>query len=245
MNNEQFNELFFNCIKEAIKSVKLITGTDMNYKKAQVYTSIANALALTGKINTDKAATNEVEQTETLKKGSEDKMRDPNVDCFTGTISSKKNTASSLKPKTMEAVEKENEESMEDTAEWTKAMESKYKSELNKIKDYQNKFSVKFIDNLLSDYTGGVYKDVETGIKPLNIKGFIAYLESYKESFDVIYSVKTEYGEDALNDCIKMAYEDSNVKRETLDDVPVDEIIDLSKLLLSLMQEEEGSEQAS
>lgn len=242
MNNEQINELFSSSVKEAIKSVKLITGTDMNYKKAQIYTSIANALALTGKVEVD---TKVMEEVETLKKGSEDKMRDPNVDTSTGTISPKKNVADSLKRKSIneEIKETNKEDTEEDTAEWTETMESKYKAELNKIKDYQNKFSIKFIDNLMSDYTGGIYKDVESGLKPLNIKGFIAYLESYKEPFDIIYSVKTEYGEDALNDCIKMAYEDSNIKRETLDDVPVDEIIDLSKLLLSLMQEE--SEQAS
>lgn len=276
MESNKINEMFKKCVNEAMLSASQITGTDMYYKKAQVYSSIANALALTGQIKVDNSEeAKEVTQEITQPKGSEDVMRDPNVDSSIGVIDQEKikennkivteevkqkaedtqeqqtktNSREALKSKPV-VIEKTEEvqevktslEDVEDTNEWTDIMLEKHEESLNSVKDYTEKLGDNLINGFVELYSGGIYNNLEEGIKPMNIKGFVAYLDSMKEYIDSFVSIKEEYGEDVLNDCLAAATDNtSNDYR----DVTADMFVDFVKYVVDCLEEFKKSQQSN
>lgn len=99
---KKITNLFREMINAALDSADKITGTDMYYKKAVIYSELAKALALTEQVDYSSETTENVNEEETVAKGSEDKARDPNYDSATGTINKLKTKESkdSLKKKT-------------------------------------------------------------------------------------------------------------------------------------------------
>lgn len=261
MEQNKINEMFKKCINEAILSASQITGTDMYYKKAQVYSSIANALALTGQLTTITEVNNSNNNVQP--KGSEDVMRDPNVDSSIGVIdpqkvkenkieetvkeeteiSVKKNSRESLKSKPViqEVQEKvESLEDVEDTNDWSDIMLKKHDESLKAINEYTNKLGNKLIDGFVEQYSGGIYKNLEEGIKPMNIKGFVAYLDSMKEYIDTFVEVKEEYGEETLNECVSIA---TNGNSTNYEDITADVFVDFVKYIISCLSDCQKSDE--
>lgn len=243
---KKITNLFREMINAALDSADKITGTDMYYKKAVIYSELAKALALTEQVDYSSETTENVNEEETVVKGSEDKARDPNCDSATGTINKLKTKESkdSLKKKTTSKtndVKEEKEEvkkNEELTDEWNDYSRNLFKEELEKISEHKDFLGEKLLNGFVSEYTEGIFKTVDEGINPLNVKGFCAYLDSFKDYIDILKYINNNY-DNGIEQCVVTAY---NGEINKLEDVPVDHFVDFVKLCQSYIGENESSQ---
>lgn len=246
---EKITNLFREMINAALDSADKITGTDMYYKKAVIYSELAKALALTEQVDYSSETTENVNEEETVAKGSEDKARDPNYDSTTGTINKLKTKESkdSLKKKTTSKTndvkeEKEEKEEVkkneELTDEWNDYSRNLFKEELEKISEHKDFLGEKLLNGFVSEYTEGIFKTVDEGINPLNVKGFCAYLDSFKDYIDILKYINNNY-DNGIKQCVVNAY---SGKINKLEDVPVDQFVDFVKICQSYIGENESSQ---
>lgn len=234
---KKITNLFREMINAALDSADKITGTDMYYKKAVIYSELAKALALTEQVDYSSETTENVNEEETVAKGSEDKARDPNCDSATGTINKLKTKESkdSLKKKTTSKtndVKEEKEEvkkNEELTDEWNDYSRNLFKEELEKISEHKDFLGEKLLNGFVSEYTEGIFKTVDEGINPLNVKGFCAYLDSFKDYIDILKYINNNY-DNGIEECVVHAY---SGKINKLEDVPVDQFVDFVKVCQS------------
>jgi hypothetical protein len=244
---EKITNLFREMINAALDSADKITGTDMYYKKAVIYSELAKALALTEQVDYSSETTENVNEEETVAKGSEDKARDPNYDSTTGTINKLKTKESkdSLKKKTTSKtndVKEEKEEvkkNEELTDEWNDYSRNLFKEELEKISEHKDFLGEKLLNGFVSEYTEGIFKTVDEGINPLNVKGFCAYLDSFKDYIDILKYINNNY-DNGIEQCVVNAY---SGKINKLEDVPVDHFVAFVKLCQSYIDESNESSQ--
>ena len=243
---KKITNLFREMINAALDSADKITGTDMYYKKAVIYSELAKALALTEQVDYSSETTENVNEEETVAKGSEDKARDPNCDSATGTINKLKTKESkdSLKKKTTSKtndVKEEKEEvkkNEELTDEWNDYSRNLFKEELEKISEHKDFLGEKLLNGFVSEYTEGIFKTVDEGINPLNVKGFCAYLDSFKDYIDILKYINNNY-DNGIEQCVVNAY---SGKINKLEDVPVDQFVDFVKVCQSYISENESSQ---
>lgn len=246
---KKITNLFREMINAALDSADKITGTDMYYKKAVIYSELAKALALTEQVDYSSETTENVNEEETVAKGSEDKARDPNYDSTTGTINKLKTKESkdSLKKKTTSKIndvkeEKEEKEEVkkneELTDEWNDYSRNLFKEELEKISEHKDFLGEKLLNGFVSEYTEGIFKTVDEGINPLNVKGFCAYLDSFKDYIDILKYINNNY-DNGIKQCVVNAY---SGKINKLEDVPVDQFVDFVKICQSYIGENESSQ---
>ena len=243
---KKITNLFREMINAALDSADKITGTDMYYKKAVIYSELAKALALTEQVDYSSETTENVNEEETVAKGSEDKARDPNYDSTTGTINKLKTKESkdSLKKKTTSKtndVKEEKEEvkkNEELTDEWNDYSRNLFKEELEKISEHKDFLGEKLLNGFVSEYTEGIFKTVDEGINPLNVKGFCAYLDSFKYYIDILKYINNNY-DNGIEQCVVNAY---SGKINKLEDVPVDHFVDFVKVCQSYISENESSQ---
>ena len=246
---KKITNLFREMINAALDSADKITGTDMYYKKAVIYSELAKALALTEQVDYSSETTENVNEEETVAKGSEDKARDPNYDSTTGTINKLKTKESkdSLKKKTTSKTndvkeEKEEKEEVkkneELTDEWNDYSRNLFKEELEKISEHKDFLGEKLLNGFVSEYTEGIFKTVDEGIIPLNVKGFCAYLDSFKDYIDILKYINNNY-DNGIKQCVVNAY---SGKINKLEDVPVDQFVDFVKICQSYIGENESSQ---
>lgn len=246
---KKITNLFREMINAALDSADKITGTDMYYKKAVIYSELAKALALTEQVDYSSETTENVNEEETVAKGSEDKARDPNYDSTTGTINKLKTKESkdSLKKKTTSKTndvkeEKEEKEEVkkneELTDEWNNYSRNLFKEELEKISEHKDFLGEKLLNGFVSEYTEGIFKTVDEGINPLNVKGFCAYLDSFKDYIDILKYINNNY-DNGIEQCVVNAY---SGKINKLEDVPVDQFVDFVKICQSYIGENESSQ---
>lgn len=237
---KKITNLFREMINAALDSADKITGTDMYYKKAVIYSELAKALALTEQVDYSSETTENVNEEETVAKGSEDKARDPNYDSTTGTINKLKTKESkdSLKKKATSKTNDVKEEKEELTDEWNDYSRNLFKEELEKISEHKDFLGEKLLNGFVSEYTEGIFKTVDEGINPLNVKGFCAYLDSFKDYIDILKYINNNY-DNGVEQCVVNAY---SGKINKLEDVPVDQFVDFVKLCQSYISENESSQ---
>ena len=237
---KKITNLFREMINAALDSADKITGTDMYYKKAVIYSELAKALALTEQVDYSSETTENVNEEETVAKGSEDKARDPNYDSTTGTINKLKTKESkdSLKKKTTSKTNDVKEEKEELTDEWNDYSRNLFKEELEKISEHKDFLGEKLLNGFVSEYTEGIFKTVDEGINPLNVKGFCAYLDSFKDYIDILKYINNNY-DNGVEQCVVNAY---SGKINKLEDVPVDQFVDFVKLCQSYIGENESNQ---
>ena len=93
------------------------------------------------------------------------------------------------------------------------------------------------MNGFVSEYTEGIFKTVDEGINPLNVKGLCAYLDSFKDYIDILKYINNNY-DNGIEQCVVTAY---NGEINKLEDVPVDHFVDFVKLCQSYIGENESS----
>ena len=185
MKNE-FNVIFTTSVNEAMKAAKAIPDAG---KRAEIYANIATAIATTGLVTGSSAE--EVARSTTM--GSEDvasmerakreteaapKKKAEKAEKKTGAKTDAKKALKQTPDKTVDDEVKE--ETPQWTTEWTEEAMEAFADELNtletKIAEYGEE-----LDEAVKEFSSEKYKSVDD-LNPLNIRAFLAYLESLENS---------------------------------------------------------------
>lgn len=186
MKNE-FNVIFTTSVNEAMKAAKAIPDAG---KRAEVYANIAAAIATTGLVT---GSTAEAEPRATMGMGSEDMASLERAKREAETAPKKKaekaekkaasktDAKKALKQTPDKTVDDEvKEETPQWTTEWTEEAMEAFADELNtletKIAEYGEE-----LDEAVKEFSSEKYKSVDD-LNPLNIRAFLAYLESLENS---------------------------------------------------------------
>ena len=185
MKNE-FNVIFTTSVNEAMKAAKAIPDAG---KRAEIYANIATAIATTGLVTGSSAE--EVARSTTM--GSEDVASMERAKRETEAAPKKKaekaekkadaktDAKKALKQTPDKTVDDEvKEETPQWTTEWTEEAMEAFADELNtletKIAEYGEE-----LDEAVKEFSSEKYKSVDD-LNPLNIRAFLAYLESLENS---------------------------------------------------------------
>ena len=185
MKNE-FNVIFTTSVNEAMKAAKAIPDAG---KRAEIYANIATAIATTGLVTGSSAE--EAARSATM--GSEDVASMERAKRETEAAPKKKaekaekkadaktDAKKALKQTPDKTVDDEvKEETPQWTTEWTEEAMEAFANELNtletKIAEYGEE-----LDEAVKEFSSEKYKSVDD-LNPLNIRAFLAYLESLENS---------------------------------------------------------------
>ena len=185
MKNE-FNVIFTTSVNEAMKAAKAIPDAG---KRAEIYANIATAIATTGLVTGSSAE--EVARSTTM--GSEDvasmerakreaeaapKKKAEKAEKKADAKTDAKKALKQTPDKTVDDEVKE--ETPQWTTEWTEEAMEAFADELNtletKIAEYGEE-----LDEAVKEFSSEKYKSVDD-LNPLNIRAFLAYLESLESS---------------------------------------------------------------
>ncbi len=185
MKNE-FNVIFTTSVNEAMKAAKAIPDAG---KRAEIYANIATAIATTGLVTGSSAE--EVARSTTM--GSEDvasmerakreaeaapKKKAEKAEKKADAKTDAKKALKQTPDKTVDDEVKE--ETSQWTTEWTEEAMEAFADELNtletKIAEYGEE-----LDEAVKEFSSGKYESVDD-LNPLNIRAFLAYLESLENS---------------------------------------------------------------
>jgi len=185
MKNE-FNVIFTTSVNEAMKAAKAIPDAG---KRAEIYANIATAIATTGLVTGSSAE--EVTRSTTM--GSEDvasmerakreaeaapKKKAEKAEKKADAKTDAKKALKQTPDKTVDDEVKE--ETPQWTTEWTEEAMEAFADELNtletKIAEYGEE-----LDEAVKEFSSEKYKSVDD-LNPLNIRAFLAYLESLESS---------------------------------------------------------------
>ena len=184
MKNE-FNVIFTTSVNEAMKAAKAIPDAG---KRADIYANIATAIATTGLVTGSSAE--EVARSTTM--GSEDvasmerakreaEAAPKKAEKAEKKADAKTDAKKALKQTPDKTVDDEvKEETPQWTTEWTEEAMEAVADELNtletKIAEYGEE-----LDEAVKEFSSEKYKSVDD-LNPLNIRAFLAYLESLENS---------------------------------------------------------------
>ncbi|MED1125233.1 hypothetical protein [Bacillus atrophaeus] len=160
------NQMFASMLSEGITASKAISDPE---KKAQACAELAKALAMTGLVSVGgsesaNAATPE-EEKESLKEKAKPKQK----------ATAKKEKAPAAEEPKEEAAEEAASE-VEVTDEWTEEMLEQFSEQLATIEQLQEEYDEETLDECVKNFSEGVLNGIED-ISPLNIDGFIAYIQ--------------------------------------------------------------------
>ena len=181
MKNE-FNVIFTTSVNEAMKAAKAIPDAG---KRAEIYANIATAIATTGLVTGSSAE--EVAHSTTM--GSEDVASMERAKREAEAAPKKKAEKAEKKADAKKALKQTPDKTVDDevkeetpqwTTEWTEEAMEAFADELNtletKIAEYGEE-----LDEAVKEFSSEKYKSVDD-LNPLNIRAFLAYLESLENS---------------------------------------------------------------
>ena len=185
MKNE-FNVIFTTSVNEAMKAAKAIPDAG---KRAEIYANIATAIATTGLVTGSSAE--EVTRSTTM--GSEDVASMERAKRETEAAPKKKaekaekkadaktDAKKALKQTPDKTVDDEvKEETPQWTTEWTEEAMEAFADELNTLETKITEYGEE-LDEAVKEFSSEKYKSVDD-LNPLNIRAFLAYLESLENS---------------------------------------------------------------